>query len=122
MRINQLAKELGVSNHDLLEVVEKRLGLTGKSHSSSLDEDQVVQVRRVLGGKPADKAPARAQAPAPAAPPAAPAAVKVTKGPRLEKAAPSPAAPRTHEAPKAEPEKPAPILLKKAEPRQEAPE
>ncbi|HZU53484.1 MAG TPA: translation initiation factor IF-2 N-terminal domain-containing protein, partial [Holophagaceae bacterium] len=71
MRINQLAKELGVGNSDLIEVVEKRLGVTGKSHSSSLDEDQVAQVRRVLGGKaaaPAKHAPK--SAPAPAAAPA----------------------------------------------------
>ncbi|HXC17939.1 MAG TPA: translation initiation factor IF-2, partial [Holophagaceae bacterium] len=110
MRINQLAKELGLGNNDLIEVVEKRLGLTGKSHSSSLDEDQIAQVRRVLGGKTASHAkhPAKAAPPTPAAP--APAAIKVTKGPKLEKGPAS-------EPPKAEPEKPAPVLLRKAEPR-----
>src|SRR6185437_11010567 len=102
MRINQLAKELGVGNNDLIEVVEKRLGLTGKSHSSSLDEDQIAQVRRVLGGKAAEapKPAARhGHAPAAAVPvKAAPPAVKVVKAPRPE-------------APKPEPEKPAPVLL-----------
>ncbi len=105
MRINQLAKELGVGNNDILDVVEKRLGLSGKSHSSSLDEDQIAQVRRALGGKtaaPAKAAPAKTPAPA----------IKVTKGPKLEKAHAAPPAP---EPPKAEPEKPAPVLLRKAE-------
>ncbi|MBS1785317.1 MAG: translation initiation factor IF-2 [Acidobacteria bacterium] len=113
MRINQLAKELGVGNNDILDVVEKRLGLSGKSHSSSLDEDQIAQVRRSLGAKgaahPAPKAPAKTPASAPV--------IKVTKAPKLEKA---PAHP-TPEPPKVEPEKPAPILLRKAETRVEAP-
>lgn len=93
MRINQLAKELGVGNNDILDVVEKRLGLSGKSHSSSLDEDQIAQVRRSLGAKgaahPAPKAPAKAPASAPA--------IKVTKAPKLEKAPahPAPEPPRS---------------------------
>ncbi|MBS1767651.1 MAG: translation initiation factor IF-2 [Acidobacteria bacterium] len=107
MRINQLAKELGVGNNDIIEVVEKRLGLTGKSHSSSLDEDQIAQVRRSLGSKAEAKAPAKA-AHAPAVK-AAPPAVKVVKAPKLEKAAPAP-------EPEKKEEKPAPILLRKAEP------
>ena len=38
-RINQFAKEMGVSNHDVLEMLEKRLGIQGKSHSSNLSDD-----------------------------------------------------------------------------------
>ena len=110
MRINQLAKELKVSNNELLEVVEKRLGLKGKSHSSALDDDQQAQVRRVLGsGKAA--APGKSFKPhAPAK--SAPAPIKVTKAPKLEKAHSAPA--KAHEAPEPVAEKPAPILLKKA--------
>ncbi len=106
MRINQLAKELGVGNNDILDVVEKRLGLSGKSHSSSLDEDQIAQVRRALTTK-GGSAPAPKAAPKATPPPA----IKVTKAPKLEK---GPAAP---EPVKTEPEKPAPILLRKAETR-----
>jgi len=40
LRINQLAKELGVSNHEVIEALEKRLGIPGKSHSSNLTDDQ----------------------------------------------------------------------------------
>ncbi len=56
LRINQLAKELGVSNHDVLEAAEKKLGLTGKSHSSNLTEDQASQLRRAIEPKLAKKA------------------------------------------------------------------
>ncbi|HJU83215.1 MAG TPA: translation initiation factor IF-2 [Holophagaceae bacterium] len=109
LRINQLAKELGVPNHDILDVAEKRLGLTGKSHSSNLTDDQASQIRRIVEGKgkgSEETAPLGLHRPA--------AAVKVVKGPKLEKAAPeAPAAPV--EAPA--PPRPAPsVLVKKAEP------
>ena len=51
LRINQLAKELGVANQEVIEACEKRLGLQGKSHSSNLTDDQADQLRRGLQGK-----------------------------------------------------------------------
>ena len=51
LRINQFAKELGVTNHDVIEALEKRLGIAGKSHSSNLTDDQISQLRRVFEAK-----------------------------------------------------------------------
>ena len=51
LRINQFAKELGVTNHDVIEALEKRLGTSGKSHSSNLTDDQISQLRRVFDAK-----------------------------------------------------------------------
>ncbi|MCM2250293.1 MAG: translation initiation factor IF-2 N-terminal domain-containing protein, partial [Geothrix sp.] len=105
LRINQLAKELGVANQEVIEACEKRLGLQGKSHSSNLTDDQADQLRRGFQGKHKGESEA---------PPLAlhkpSAAVKVVKAaePRPE---PQP------EAPKAAPA----VLVKKAEPRPEPP-
>src|ERR1035438_246155 len=51
LRINQLAKELGIANQEVLEACEKRLSLQGKSHSSNLTDDQADQLRRSFQGK-----------------------------------------------------------------------
>ncbi|NWJ41731.1 MAG: translation initiation factor IF-2 N-terminal domain-containing protein, partial [Geothrix sp.] len=76
LRINQLAKELGVANQEVIEACEKRLGLQGKSHSSNLTDDQADQLRRGFQGKHKGEQEA---------PPLAlhkpSAAVKVVKGP-----------------------------------------
>ncbi len=111
LRINQLAKELGVANQEVIEACEKRLGLQGKSHSSNLTDDQADQLRRGFQGKHKGEQEA---------PPLAlhkpSAAVRVVKGP-------APTAPAARPEPKAEPEpaKPAPaVLVKKAEAAPEA--
>ena len=107
MRINQLAKDLGVSNNELIEAAEKRLHLPGKSHSSNLTEDQVSQLRRVFEAKQKGVSEV-----APLGLHKAAASVKVVKS--RGEAAP--------EAPKAEPAKPAPpVLVKRVEPKPEAP-
>jgi translation initiation factor IF-2 len=49
MRIHELAKELGVASKDLLETLEK-MGVTGKSASSSVPEELVPRLR-ASGGK-----------------------------------------------------------------------
>jgi translation initiation factor IF-2 len=49
MRIHELAKELGVSSKELLDTLEK-MGVTGKSASSSVPEDLVPRLR-ASGGK-----------------------------------------------------------------------
>ncbi|WP_026853431.1 translation initiation factor IF-2 [Geothrix fermentans] len=111
LRINQLAKELGVANQEVIEAAEKRLGLPGKSHSSNLTDDQADQLRRAFQGKHKGESEA---------PPLAlhkpSAAVKVVKGPAPVAAPrPEPKAEAPVEVPK-----PAPaVLVKKAEPRPE---
>ena len=114
MRIHELAKELGVSSKELLETLEK-MGVSGKSASSSVPEDLVPRLRASGGkatkaakprqvmepppkprpkAKPKPKAVEPAPAPeepaaeAPAAPAAAP-----TPAPAPAAAAPAPAAP-----------------------------
>ncbi|MDR3682738.1 MAG: translation initiation factor IF-2 [Geothrix sp.] len=112
LRINQLAKELGVANQEVIEACEKRLGLQGKSHSSNLTDDQADQLRRGFQGKTKGEHEA---------PPLAlhkpSTAVRVVKGPA------TPAGePKAEAKPEPLPEapKPAPaMLVKKAEPRPE---
>src|ERR671934_145570 len=100
MRVHELAKELGVPSKELLETLEK-MGVTGKSASSSVPEDLVPRLR-ASGGKATKAAkprqvmepppkprakpkPKAAPAPAPAPPPAAPApAPAVPAGPVLQ--------------------------------------
>ena len=108
LRINQLAKELGVANQEVIEACEKRLNLPGKSHSSNLTDDQADQLRRGFQGK---------QKGTSEAPPLAlhkpSATVKVVKGHA------GPAA-KAEPEPLPEPPKPAPaVLVKKAEPKPE---
>ncbi len=103
LRINQLAKELGVTNHDVLDAAEKRLGLAGKSHSSNLTEDQAQQLRRVIEAKA--KGPSEESTPL--------AMHRPNAGVKIVKAAPATAAPVS--APP-----PPPVLIKKAEPKVEA--
>ncbi|MDP3404357.1 MAG: translation initiation factor IF-2 N-terminal domain-containing protein, partial [Brevundimonas sp.] len=110
LRINQLAKELGVANQEVIEACEKRLSHQGKSHSSTLTDDQADQLRRALQGKTKGEAVAP-----PLALHKAIAAVRVVKGP-------PPPVPRIEAKPEPQPEpaKAAPtVLVKKPEPRPE---
>jgi translation initiation factor IF-2 len=106
LRINQLAKELGIPNQEVLEACEKRLGLQGKSHSSNLTDDQADKLRRAFQGKhkgPDEPTPLALHKPS--------AGVKVVKTSREGRPVESESA--------AEPEapKPAPaVLLRKPEP------
>jgi len=93
LRINQLAKELGVSNHDVLNALEKHLGLQGKSHSSNLSDDQVDAVRRVVQNKPkGEEAPVVSQQSTPTAPKAVLPTIRIVK-PVPAPPPPPPAAP-----------------------------
>jgi translation initiation factor IF-2 len=103
MRIHELAKELGVSSKELLETLEK-MGVTGKSASSSVPEDLVPRLR-ASGGKVTKPAkPRQVMEPPPKPRPKAkpkPAAKKTAAAPAAETsppdegalAAPPPAAP-----------------------------
>jgi len=80
LRINQLAKELGVSNHDVLDALEKHLGVQGKSHSSNLSDDQINGLRRVMENKPrSEEAAPAAPQPPPTAPKAVPPTIRIVK-------------------------------------------
>ncbi len=82
MRVNELSKELGKTNKEVLEILKKN-NYDVKSHASNITEEQVAVVKRAFGaGKPAP-----AEKPAPQAP-AAP-----------QKEAPAPAAATPQEAP-----------------------
>jgi translation initiation factor IF-2 len=82
MRIHELAKELDVSSKELLETLEK-MGVTGKSASSSVPEDFVPRLR-ASGGKATKAAKPRQVMEPPPKPRAKP-------KPKTPKAAPAPA-------------------------------
>jgi translation initiation factor IF-2 len=84
MRIHELARELGVSSKELLETLEK-MGVTGKSASSSVPEDLVPRLR-ASGGKATKAAKPRQVMEPPPKPRAKP------KPKPKPKAAPAPAA------------------------------
>ncbi len=50
MRVNELAKELGKSSKEVLEVLQKH-NQEVKSHSSNINEEQIGLIRRVMGGQ-----------------------------------------------------------------------
>ncbi|MDR0498728.1 MAG: translation initiation factor IF-2 N-terminal domain-containing protein, partial [Holophagales bacterium] len=102
LRINQLAKEIGVSNNAIIEALEKRLGVTGKSHSSNLTAEQITVLRQLLK---ANKKSDEDSTPLGVHPPKAP--VRVVKG----------SVPSTPSAPVLSQPSPAPpVLVKKIEP------
>jgi translation initiation factor IF-2 len=122
MRIHELARELGVSSKELLETLEK-MGVTGKSASSSVPEDLVPRLR-ASGGKATKAAKPRQVMEPPPKPRAKPKPKKTTptavpasavdKAPPPEDAAagpaggaPAPAAPTTAAPPAPTPAAPA---------------
>ena len=92
VRVHEVAKQLGVSSKELIEQL-KGIGVEVKSHSSSIDEGVIEQLRG-----------AQAPAEAPAAPKAEPAA-KAEPVPKAE--APAPPPPKAEPVPAPEPEVPA---------------
>jgi translation initiation factor IF-2 len=62
VRIYELSRDLGLENKDVLDAAEK-LGVSAKSHSSSISDDEAAQIRHLIetgsNGAPA-KAPAKA--------------------------------------------------------------
>ena len=49
VRINDLARELEVKSRPILDALEA-IGITGKTHSSSIEADQAEQVRSYFNG------------------------------------------------------------------------
>jgi translation initiation factor IF-2 len=81
IRINELARELEVKAHEILDKLPE-LGVTEKkTHSSSIDEDVAIKLRRLFGQDVPDGYPEpEARAATPAAPPAPP----IEKSPAVE--------------------------------------
>jgi len=119
LRINQFAKELGVTNHDVIDALEKRMGIAGKSHSSNLTDDQISQLRRVFDAKskgveegtplalhkpsaPVRIVKAATPPPPPPPPPAPPVLVKRPEPPAEAIAPPVPVEPASAEKPQSE--------------------
>jgi len=106
MRVHELSKELGLPNKDLLKIIRDN-GIEAKSHMSSLDEEDLITVRRALAKKPAkagetpdtktseakqaaaEKVPEKKVSPAPA-----PVKEKIEEAPVKEKSPPAQAAPQ----------------------------
>ena len=85
IRINELARELEVKAHEILDRLPE-LGVTEKkTHSSSIDEDVAIKLRRLFGFDVPDLEPAAPEAPAPVE--AAPEASAAQQAPALEPAA-----------------------------------
>ncbi len=106
VRIYDLAKELHLSSHDLLEMI-KPLGEDGKTPSSTIKDETAEALRRQLGASVGNGA-AAVQA-APSSPPAPPApATNGAAAPKNGAAAPAPVA--------AKPAVPAPVGAAPAEP------
>jgi translation initiation factor IF-2 len=101
MRIHELAKELGVSSKELLETLEK-MGVAGKSASSSVPEDLVPRLR-ASGGKATKAAKPRQVM----EPPPKPRAKPKPKKPAAPKAAAAPAAEKPE--PEGDGPRPAPV-------------
>src|SRR5947209_6139683 len=88
IRINELARQLEVPSHDILDMLPK-LGVTEKkTHSSSVEDEVAEQIRRVLFGEDGGSArePADFNGTATA-----------TMEPPSEYSTPSPAGPDVHE-------------------------
>ncbi|MDR2696977.1 MAG: translation initiation factor IF-2 [Holophagales bacterium] len=105
LRINQLAKEIGVSNNTIIEALEKRFGVTGKSHSSNLTAEQITALRQHFKTNRKGEEESK---PLGVHPPTAP--VRVVKGTPLSNtpSASVPVPPQPSPAP--------PVLVKKIEP------
>ena len=61
MRVSELAKELGKTSKEILDILQKNQ-VSDKTHSSNISEEHIQMVKRILTPAPA-KAP---QTPAPA--------------------------------------------------------
>jgi translation initiation factor IF-2 len=112
IRINELARELEVKPSVILDLLPE-LGVTDKkTHSSSLEDDVVVNLRRRVAGMGAEEQAASHEA-APRQEPARQSAIAVEEPAPVAKSAPAPVAPEpakpTASAPAEKSEAPAPV-------------
>ncbi len=110
VRVYEAAKELGVSNKEMIEKL-RGIGVEVKSHSSSVDESVIAQLKAPAAAPPAASTPAPAKT-EPAAPQPAPKAQQKAPAPPKAEQKPAPAPPPPPEPepapPEREPEPPAP--------------
>src|ERR1019366_6331021 len=64
IRINELARELEVKAHEILERLPELRVQEKKTHSSSIDEDVAIKLRRLYGFEVPDLEPSEAEEPA----------------------------------------------------------
>jgi translation initiation factor IF-2 len=100
VRIYELAKVLGISNKELMDLLESKYGVSVKSHASSIEQDVADQVTAQYSGKTAKPEAAKAEPPkaeAPAKPQQAPPRTEPakTEAPRAE----AKPAPQVHRMP-----------------------
>jgi len=101
IRINELARELEVKPNVLLELLPELGVADKKTHSSSLDDEIALELRRRLGQGQAPESP---------------------KESKVEVEAEAPAPPRIHAVPKSEPAPVAPEALAESAPREAEPQ
>ena len=92
IRINELARELEVKPSVILDLLPELGVADKKTHSSSLDDDVVLNLRRRVAGMGAEEQ-AASHEPAPRQEPARQSAVAVEEPAPVSKSAPPPAAP-----------------------------
>ena len=63
IRINELARELEVKAHEILERLPELGVQEKKTHSSSIDEDVAIKLRRLYGFEVADLEPSEVEEP-----------------------------------------------------------
>ena len=54
MRVNELSRELGKTNKEVLDLLKKQ-GYDVKSHSSNINSDQIDAVKRCFSERPAQR-------------------------------------------------------------------
>src|SRR5271157_1688371 len=64
IRINELARELEVKAHEILERLPELGVQEKKTHSSSIDEDVAIKLRRLYGFEVPEPEPSEAEEPA----------------------------------------------------------
>jgi translation initiation factor IF-2 len=85
MRVHELSKELGLENRDLLKILREN-GIEAKSHMSSLEDEDLITLRRALALKPVKPGEAAKPATPPKSaepPPPPPAPVEKAKEPEV---------------------------------------
>ncbi len=78
MRVHELAKELGKSSKDVITVLEKS-GVEGKTHSSSLEPDQISQVKKELSSSGGGRSGRSRPTPRPPRPTTSPGAARAAR-------------------------------------------
>ena len=60
MRVHELAKELEKTSKEIIEIANEKLGLSLKSHSSTITESQIQKIKNLYSGKSTNSAKPKA--------------------------------------------------------------